>query len=43
MDLGSAEETMTKENIENVFHMGSVIEYREEIQGISVFLLGKIK
>lgn len=42
VDAGSAKDTVTTANIENIFHMRAKIGYDEDIEGIGVFLIGKI-
>lgn len=42
VDAGSAKDTVTTANIENIFHMRAKIGYDKDIEGIGVFLIGKI-
>ncbi len=42
VDAGPAKDTITTANIENIFHMRAKIGYDRDIEGIGVFLIGKI-
>ena len=39
--MGAAEEVITEEMIRDVFGMKARVEYDEEIDGMSVFLVGR--